>query len=775
MGRELISSDGIAFYELVKNGLDAGAATVNIIFDLPIHSEQWDRVHSELVMALAAPQTAGSLQQLKNDAHNALDRSIVRSNEVARALTDATTHHELLEAFRRANRIVVRDRGHGMSADDLETVFLTIGTPMRRVQRERALKDNTGKVPLGEKGIGRLSAMRLGSLLTVESGRTGESSWNVLGLDWNEFERRGDEPLEEIIVEPAVGAKKDRTEQGTSLDIRGLRRAWSMVQVEDILKQDVRRLADPFVKRAQPIATIERNGQLLPMSLPEGWLLTLAHATVSAEYVTDPIPELSYTFRYSLGGADAEARGVLGLTELITQEGRRIPEGVLRRIGPFAVDAYWWNRKQIRKIDTIGTTQQIRNAIREWAGGLSIYRDGFRVNPYGAPDNDWLSLDTKAFGSGGYKLNRQQIIGRVRISARTNPFLVDQTNREGIQDSPEFDAFAGILQSLLLVDFKTFLEQSEQPTSTEETTDQAIRRLRDSVGTVEARLRKRVASLSKERRTWLKSVGLEGDIEITLKLCNEQLETMRHLRDRERASRKQLLPAAGMGLMLDVVVHELNRSTTLAFESAQNVLRARDPVRREEFVGQLRDELKTLRTRLSVIDDFAPSGRQRRERFDAVRWLRDVVAYWEPRFQEKGFVLRLDLLPEGLHQYEVQAVRGMLVQLVGNLLHNSLFWLGIGRSMGKTPSKECVVTLDSAQNRLVIWDDGPGVAAADRTRVFQLGFSRKSAGEGKGLGLYIGAEIARYHKTKLQLVEDQQLSEARLNAFELNLKPIRQQ
>jgi signal transduction histidine kinase len=616
--------------------------------------------------------------------------------------------------------------------------------------------------------------MRLGSLLTVISGCQGERTWNVLPLDWDQFEKNGDKPLDEIRVASERGAVKQPTQQGTELDIRGLRRSWSGLQVEGVLKEDIRRLSDPFSARAQPIATVERNGQVLPLSLPAGWLLRLAHATLSAEYRTHPTPELHYSFRYALSGTPEELEGVLGMSELVAQNEQRIPEGILRRLGPFSVEAFWWNRQRIAKIDSIGTVQQIRDAIREWAGGLSIYRDGFRVNPYGTRDNDWLSLDRRAFASAGYKLNRQQLIGRIKISSRSNPFLRDQTNREGILVSPEFDAFRQILERLLLVDFKTFLQDSEKPPATrEETTDQAIRRLKDSLKRVEARLRNRLAKLPSERRTWLEEVGLSKDVDDVFNLCREELQKMRELRDRERISRRQLLPVAGLGLMLDVVVHELNRSTSLAFETAQRVLSARDANRKEEFVGQLRDELKTLRTRLSVLDDFAPSGRQRRDRFDTVRWLRDTVGYWEPRFREKGFSLALRVRPEDLRNYEVYAVRGMLVQLLGNLLHNSLYWLGVGRELKNSPSTECLVTLNGAENRLTVWDNGPGISEADRKRVFQLGFSRKSVGEGKGLGLYIGAEIARYHKTQLRLTDDDRVSDSRLNTFELDLQPLR--
>lgn len=773
LGRELISSDGIAFYELIKNGLDAGSKTVNIVFDLPVHSEAWDRLNSEFAALDESSVTSQLLAHLKAELSKALDHSVHRSSEVAEAVRLARNYQQLRTAFRLANRVLVSDFGHGMSAKELPEVFLTIGTPYRRLQREKALSADDAKLPLGEKGIGRLSAMRLGSLMLVTTGRLSERNWNELTLDWEEFERRGNEPLENLSLQTSVGEKKRADQQGTMIDIRGLRRAWTRQQVEEVLKDDIRRLSDPFMPRAQPIATVERNGLDLPLSAPKGWLLKIAHGTIKANYFVSPEPHLRYAFTYALGDRSEQLHGVLGVVELTAQGENRIPPGILRRIGPFSVEAYWWNRQRIPSIDTIGTSKDIKAAIREWAGGLAIYRDEFRVNPYGRADNDWLGMDKAAFGSGGYKLNRQQLIGRVTISGRQNPHLLDQTNREGIQESPEFAAFRAILYRMLLTDFKAFLEQSElPPTTRDESTDQAIRRLKVSVQGVEARLSKRLTTLTKERRTWLQSVGLEADIESAIALCKEQLEKLRDVRDRERATKRQLLPAAGMGLMLDVVVHELNRSTSLAFDAAQQVLRSKEPARREQYTAQLRDELKTLRTRLTVLDDFAPSGRQRRDKFDAVRWLEDTVDYWEPRFREKQLGLELRLLPERVHHYEIYAVRGMLVQLVGNLLHNSLFWLSVGRTLSKPGSSKAVITLNTNDNRLVVWDDGPGVAMTDRNRIFQLGFSRRNAGEGKGLGLYIASEIARYHKTKIRLTDENAMEEGRMNSFEVDLRPI---
>jgi predicted P-loop ATPase len=57
---------------------------------------------------------------------------------------------------------------------------------------------------------------------------------------------------------------------------------------------------------------------------------------------------------------------------------------------------YWFNRSLLTAAEGVPDYKQVQELIRGWAGGLMVYRDGFRVNPYGDPDDDWLDLDRKA-------------------------------------------------------------------------------------------------------------------------------------------------------------------------------------------------------------------------------------------------------------------------------------------------------------------------------------------------------------------------------------------
>ena len=72
--------------------------------------------------------------------------------------------------------------------------------------------------------------------------------------------------------------------------------------------------------------------------------------------------------------------------------------------------------------------------------GIKIYRDSFRVKPYGDMGNDWLLLDQKKVkDTHGYLVGNNQVIGVVKISDVNNPLLVDSTNREGIIENEAYE------------------------------------------------------------------------------------------------------------------------------------------------------------------------------------------------------------------------------------------------------------------------------------------------------------------------------------------------
>src|SRR5262245_64973633 len=98
----------------------------------------------------------------------------------------------------------------------------------------------------------------------------------------------------------------------------------------------------------------------------------------------------------------------------------------------------------------IGPRMEVRAWLREWSG-ISVYRDGFRVWPYGEPHDDWLRLDQRRVNNPVVRFSNNQIVGFVEISRDGNPDLVDQTNREGLIHNRAYEDLRRLLYFVLQI------------------------------------------------------------------------------------------------------------------------------------------------------------------------------------------------------------------------------------------------------------------------------------------------------------------------------------
>lgn len=99
--------------------------------------------------------------------------------------------------------------------------------------------------------------------------------------------------------------------------------------------------------------------------------------------------------------------------------------------------------------------------------GVKIYRDGFRVRPYGEEGNDWLLLDRKKIRDPhSYRVGNNQIIGVININSDDNPLLIDSTNREAIIESAAFEQLKTIVSKCIEIienhRYKEYLIEKKQ-------------------------------------------------------------------------------------------------------------------------------------------------------------------------------------------------------------------------------------------------------------------------------------------------------------------------
>lgn len=771
LGADLISSDGIAFYELIKNAFDARSPDVDleVVVRIPtvVYAEQLRLLREARARS---GRGSGPLLEWRETVSRVIDSTAPRAEQLRERLSDAASLAELEAQLERANFIRIRDRGVGMSAGDLDDVYLTIGTPVRHRQKEARRATGTSasddaKPILGEKGVGRLAAMRLGSHLRVRTTQAGEAQWNILEIDWNEFLKDLDKELKDIPVKPTAGnAKKDRREHGTNIRIWGLAGDWTKDRLRSIVTHELSKLNDPFQPTSFPV-NVSFNDETIAIQRLDEILFAHATADCSAEFVVDGFETrlegtINYRYRNRQRAFKLDGPHLVSTVKAPSFE-------ALNAVGSFRVQFYWFNRKLLREMEGIGEVRAVVNELQDrWAGGLMVYRDGFRVNPYGSPDDDWLNLDPKALGSAGYKVNRRQIVGKVDISSEGNPALVDQTNREGLRDTPEKQFFIRLLKHLLLDEFKPFLEACDRAAGPAKPI--TVSEIDKRVGHEEKRLRQTMKLLRKAYPKVESETKIISTVEDSIERLKVLMAQAREQVSSYKKTRDQVIHLAATGLLVEILAHELNRATRHTLRSLAEVRRTSLSSDVASLFSTLESQLKTIEKRLRMIDPLGQAARQTKETFDLVAWVREIVDSHREQFRRHNIAASIVVAPEGTQKLSVTMVKGMVVQVLENLLSNSVYWLKQKSKLTPGFKARIVVTVDVAEKTVSVFDNGPGVAPDRSEEIFEPHVTTKPAGEGKGLGLFIAREIARYHRCALAMSDDVS-ADGSLNTFVLTL------
>lgn len=153
------------------------------------------------------------------------------------------------------------------------------------------------------------------------------------------------------------------------------------------------------------------------------------------------------------------------------------------------------------------------------------------------------------------------------------------------------------------------------------------------------------------------------------------------------------------------------------------------------YLSALQGEIRRLSTLVNNFLTYARPHQPRFESKDLNAILRDLCVFLRPEFESRKLALRLDL---SAYLPPVELDEALIRQAVMNVLINATQVLKEGGTVAVAslvgPQGEAIVTIE---------DDGPGIAPADRQRIFEVFFS--SRGGGTGLGLPIAARIMQAH------------------------------
>lgn len=364
VGKDLITDDYVAIFELVKNAFDAHATIVNITFE-----------------------------------------NIYNENA----------------------KIIISDNGKGMDADDLENKWLFLAYSAKKDGSEDSNFDYrnriyTNKPFAGAKGIGRFSCDKLGKHLYLETQKlTKDAKAYNLITNWEDFEENSKKEFKEIpITINKLRNKKFSFENGTVLEISGLRSTWD--------RSRLLRLKDSLSKLINPIKSREKNKFSITLNVPD----EIENDGAEEEYRKKVNGEIKNFIFETLGLKTTCITSKIGkskgpiITELI-DGGTKIysitEKNNFELINNIEVTLYFLSHSA-----KLTFFKQMGLASRLY-GNVFLYKNGFRVYPYGEPFSDPMGIDSRKSRKTRSRLGTGEIIGRIEILGNDNMELKEASSR----------------------------------------------------------------------------------------------------------------------------------------------------------------------------------------------------------------------------------------------------------------------------------------------------------------------------------------------------------
>ena len=350
--------------------------------------------------------------------------------ELVKNSYDAFARNASLRFFEDSNegkRLEIKDDGSGMTREIIENAWCMVATPYKDNNPTIVRGDKVRRV-VGEKGIGRLSAARLGNRLRMLTKADSSPCWEVI-VDWTTVSK-GEDLSDSFVKIKEFNGTPPFTGTGTSLLISGLSEQWDDARIRE-LEGDLARLISPFSKFSDFRIVLHGFGdddtEEIEISSPE----FLSHPKYSIGGTVDNHGNVEGIYRFAPIARDGVVR-----EEKVNRKWETIwsdlkdkslqshfsIEGA--RCGPFSFEIRAWD---IAGADTGEISEAfeiqksfIRDAIRAHKG-ISIYRDGLLVLPKSENTRDWLGLDLRRVSRTGTRLSTSQVVGYVSISADDNP------------------------------------------------------------------------------------------------------------------------------------------------------------------------------------------------------------------------------------------------------------------------------------------------------------------------------------------------------------------
>lgn len=640
-------------------------------------------------------------------------------------------------------KIIIKDNGCGIDLPTFLKKWMNPATGHKEEQKNKKERSKLGRLPLGEKGVGRFAAQQIGDNLKMISKTIETQQELVVEIDWKKFDTNSLD-LKDVEVEYKMDFPKhfEGRDTGTILEISQLKSHWERNEVERIA-DTLKRMKSPF-KGANDF-----NVKLEFVDCPDefkifedlelGEILDIAHYKFTG--LVDENGVLSFEYEFNVPGEKLNKKSdsidLLKYSKIKTNTPIACGSFYIRLYNYYLEKNYNWLKRT-----NIKDAGKLVAALK----GVSIYRDGIRVLPYGEQGNDWLELDKRKRERGEKrKIDNRTTIGFIEIDQVNNLILKDKTNREGFIETDEFILFHELVFAAIEIFENERLEdvpdvakkKSEPPIEVvDRKINDAVTKLNDAITTV---IKSDDATIRKAA-TELKSVETEiGEIKKQVDIAVEEYETIN----------KQLFNLAGTGLAAERFTHEFSRLIAGANGSLDRLKKLIDlknaKIKREcEAIG---GALEALRNDIKLLAPMFYIKKVASEKELGIRNIIDnTLLLQENATKREG--IEVEVVGDS---FTITMREGSCMQVFNNLIDNSVYWLS---KKSEKDDKKIKIIIDPKEKSVYLSDSGPGIIPRYRDKIFEPFFSMKGE-DGRGLGLYIIKEILQEKLWNIELANQE--------------------
>ena len=607
---------------------------------------------------------------------------------------------ELFDTSNPGGKVLISDDGLGMDADDIKNGWLVLGRSPKIKEEITTL----GRIPSGNKGLGRLAALRMGTSTSLTSiPRSTPFIENTIEIDWDRFENA--DLVDDVDLE--IIRKRYPTEKnsGTVIMLENLRSALSHTDVKRLAREMIL-LADPFEDNQMGFKPI--------LKAPEYEDL---EKMVTAKYFGDA--EFHLIAQVDKEGlARASVQDWLG-NELYVGSHKDLRRRAIETPYkcPTAKFELWMF---ILDSATFSTRSSAIGEVRKWLnefGGVHLYYNGLRVSPYGDSGNDWLEINLMRARSPEVRPSTNNSMGRMVVSDESG-VLLQKTDRSGFIVNDAFIELKDFAVDALNWVAKCRLEEAEKK-----------RR--------KARAEAPQKSI-KEKEAIAQAISYAPkDIRYGLESAFHKYDTARDNEVNELRKEVQLYRTLStVGITSAVFAHEsannplklITQSITTIENRAKQLLGDKYREKLEKPVNRISHSADSLRVLANVTLSLVDHEKRRLGRVNIHQVIKEIIELYEPFLKDRDTKIITEFAQGNPYlRGSVAAVES----IISNLLNNSLVAFEEREPGERIIIIRTVVFSNSLELRVI--DNGVGIIEINKKDIWLPGQTTRKNGTGLGL------------------------------------------